>query len=272
VRLAAHAWIFANRLRGKLARARRHPAPEIRRELVRRHAPGKSLADIGCMWKVHGGFSFLAEDAGATRITALDGMDPTPEFLAEHSRRDSIVKFAMGDLHDPVTVERIGVHDVVFCAGVFYHSPNPFQVLQHLRRITGETLLLGGHTLPEVPGLRHAAVFYPLLTDGERAPFRQVYRREGIGIATPFEMAPGEGLAAWWWGITPSAMAAMLRVAGFEVVETIRSSPFTTDFVARPVPGDPVVPDPAEARRRGESGAVMMPGSETNKETERGST
>ena len=50
-----------------------------------------------------------------------------------------------------------------------------------------------------------------------------------MGIATPFQ--PGEGYANWWWGITPSALDAMLRTTGFAPVETVRH-PFYTAVIA----------------------------------------
>ena len=48
--------------------------------LIRRHAPGKSFADIGCMWGVNGEYAFAAEEAGATRVVGVDVFGPTPEF------------------------------------------------------------------------------------------------------------------------------------------------------------------------------------------------
>jgi hypothetical protein len=48
--------------------------------LIREHAPGRSFADIGCMWGVNGEHAFLAEAAGATRVAAVDVFGPTPEF------------------------------------------------------------------------------------------------------------------------------------------------------------------------------------------------
>src|SRR2546430_13411912 len=47
-------------------------------EYVRRHAPGRSFADIGCMWGVNGEYAFIAEEAGATRVTAAAGFGPPP--------------------------------------------------------------------------------------------------------------------------------------------------------------------------------------------------
>src|SRR4051812_19544904 len=99
-------------------------------ELIRRHAPGGSFADIGAMWQMHGRMPFVAEKAGATEVTAVDAMDPTPEFEREHARRGSSVRFVQGDLHDPLIVDDVGEHDFVWCSGVIYHSPNPYLLIE----------------------------------------------------------------------------------------------------------------------------------------------
>src|SRR4051812_8471211 len=112
-----------------------HPPRE---ELVARFAPGCSFLDVGAMWSVDGAIAFAARDAGATRVTALDVMAPTPEFSA----RQGDVRFVCGDLHDPATVAEAGVHDVVWCSGVLYHAPHPLLSLQRLHELTGHTLLL----------------------------------------------------------------------------------------------------------------------------------
>src|SRR4051812_37934432 len=96
---------------------------------IRRVAPGRTFADIGCMWGVNGAHAFAAEDAGATAVKAVDVFGPTPEFAAAHAARRSRVEFILGDCTDPQTLARIGVVDVVFCAGVLYHHPSPFDVL-----------------------------------------------------------------------------------------------------------------------------------------------
>ena len=59
-------------------------------EFVGNHAPGKSFADIGCMWGVNGSHAFLAEDAGATRVVGVDVFGPTPEFERAPSRLKAI--------------------------------------------------------------------------------------------------------------------------------------------------------------------------------------
>ena len=131
--------------------------------LIRKHAPGKSFADIGCMWGVNGAFAFTAEEAGATTVMAVDVFGPTPEFEEAHAARQSRVTFVLGDATKIDTLRRIGQVDVVFCAGVLYHHPSPFDLLVALRRICGEPLILRTSTIPEVRGLPNAAVYFPML-------------------------------------------------------------------------------------------------------------
>src|SRR5436190_24115207 len=64
-------------------------------EYIRRHVPGRSFADIGCMWGVNGEYAFIAEDAGATKVTAVDVFGPTPEFDEKHRERRSRVEFVL---------------------------------------------------------------------------------------------------------------------------------------------------------------------------------
>ena len=196
---------------------------------MRRHAAGKTFCDVGCMWKVHGRIAFVAEEAGAAAVTGIDVMDASPEFHAEHERRSSLVRFLQGDLHDPATVADAGPHEVVWCSGVLYHAPNPLLTLERLRELTTELLILQTMTLPELPGVKQGLVFYP------GVPNPRLYARWGEEAARSLRLpGPGEDpYAPWWWGISPSALAAMLRAAGFEPVEQW-GDPFAVHVVARP--------------------------------------
>ncbi len=224
----ARAWISAARVRRRL-RGPRQP----REELIRRHAPGRTFADIGCMWNVDGAIAFLAEECGASAVTAVDVMAPTEGFEAEHKRRGSSIRFVRGDIHDPSLIEP---HDVVWCSGVLYHAPNPLLTLERLRAITGELLILATETIPEVPGIAQACVFLP----GMRAGDRRVHAaaRPGVtalGVSTEFD--PDQSYGAWWWGISRSALHGMLRASGLEVVEEHGDALHAT-VLARPAAGN----------------------------------
>ena len=77
-------------------------------------ATGRSFVDVGALWNVHGKIAFLAESSGASSVTAVDLSSATDEYLAEHERRHSKVRFVQGDLHDEEVLAEIGPHDVVF--------------------------------------------------------------------------------------------------------------------------------------------------------------
>jgi len=183
------------------------------------------------MWNVHGEIAFMAEEAGAEPVTGVDVMKPSEEFDRKHRERSSNVRFVRGDLHNPATVEAVGVHDVVWCTGVLYHTPHPMRVINHLRQMTGEYLILGSATMPEVPGFAQACVFYPWLGDKDRAVHAPLVAGNAPGITTPYD--PSESYGNWWFGLTPSAMEAMVRAAGLTVVESYRDA-FLTLLVAQP--------------------------------------
>jgi len=165
-----------------------------REELVARFAPGRSFLDVGAMWSVHGAIAFAARDAGATAVTALDVMAPTPEFL----ERQGDVRFVQGDVHDPgVTMP----HDVVWCSGVLYHAPHPLLTLERLHALTGQTLLLATET---IGGRGRRAVFAP---DPGSHPAH----------TEPFD--PARGYGNWWWGLSRSAVEAMVEASGFAIAE-----------------------------------------------------
>ena len=149
-------------------------------EFIRNHAAGRSFADIGCMWGVNGEYAFIAEEAGATSVKAVDVFGPTPEFDQKHATRGSRVEFVLGDITRQETLDAIGAVDVVFCAGVLYHHPSPFDLLVALRRICRETLILRTSTIPEIRGLPNAAVYFPMLD----AKARDLWNLKGLGFCT----------------------------------------------------------------------------------------
>ena len=222
-------------------------------EYIRNHAGGRSFADIGCMWGVNGEYSFIAEDAGATAITAVDVFGPTPEFEEKRLRRGSRVRFVLGDVTRASTLEEIGQVDVVFCAGVLYHHPSPFDLLVALRRLCRETLILRTSTIPEVRGLPNAAVYFPMLDEESRALWNlsSLGLRHQAGITNEFQ--PQEGYGNWFWGLTPSCLESLLKTAGFRVEFRATEAFAQTMVCAAVAPAlEHRLPDHAEARELAE--------------------
>ena len=221
-------------------------------EYIRTHAPGKSFADIGCMWGVNGEYAFVAEQAGATAVTAVDVFGPTPEFEQKRMARQSRVRFVLGDVTRADTLDEIGPVDVVFCAGVLYHHPSPFDLLVALRRICRETLIIRTSTIPEVRGLPNAAVYFPMLDAHGRALWN--LKRLGVlhqaGISNEFQ--PSQGYGNWFWGLTPSCLASLLATAGFRVDVRATEAFAQTCVCTAVAPAlEHEIPDQVSARRLG---------------------
>ena len=259
------------RVWSKAARARRRFGDsedweQGRLDWVRANAPGKSFADIGGMFKYVGDIAFLAEESGATEVTMFDVGDPdiicegNPEwgwFDKKKADRGSNVRYVQGNLEDPAAVEQIGVHDIVFFSGVLYHTPNPVLQLMQLRAITGELAFISTLTIPEVPGFPQACVFYPYLDEDARRPYANGYwwANDLLAVGPPMDERPMYGYGNCWWGITRSALLAMLRSARFEVVRERKMElrPFVTELVVRPVAAHPMLPPVTYFRERGEA-------------------
>lgn len=228
-------------------------------DYIRQHAPGRSFVDIGCMWGVNGEYAFLAEEAGATAVKGVDVFGPTPEFIEKKKSRDSQVEFILGDASQPETLARIGEMDVVFCAGVIYHHPSPFDLLVALRRICRELLILRTFAIPEVGGLPNAAVYFPMLQESDRRlwDLSSLGVPKQVGISGPFE--PEQGYGNFFWGLTPSCLESLLETAGFRVehrateafAQTVICTPVAPPFTHR-LPGEEEAREIAE--RVSESG------------------
>jgi hypothetical protein len=223
-------------------------------DYIRRYAPGNSFVDIGCMWGVNGEYSFVAEESGATAVMAVDVFGPTPEFKAKKAARNSSVEFILGDATQPDVIARLGVVDVVFCAGVLYHHPSPFDLLVALRRICGQTLILRTSTIPEIKGLPNAAIFFPML----RPEDRRLWELKSLGVGTQVGITngfePDEGYGNWFWGLTPSCLKSLVETAGFRV-DCSATEAFAQTLVcsAARVPFEHRLPGEKEAREMGES-------------------
>jgi tRNA (mo5U34)-methyltransferase len=87
-----------------------------------------------------------------------------------------------------LSAERVGTFDVVFFLGVLYHLKNPLQVLERVRDVSGDLVVL--ETEVDMLWSRRAAAAFYRDTELYQDPTN-------------------------WWGPNPRAVLAMLRSAGF---------------------------------------------------------
>jgi 2-polyprenyl-3-methyl-5-hydroxy-6-metoxy-1,4-benzoquinol methylase len=184
---------------------------EFKRGLVldwlEQRVPGSTVLDTFC---ANGAFSFEAARMGATRVLGVDFDPPRIEcaqmvaaMVAAHHWA-TVPEFRSGNVYELAAStggERFGV---VVCLGGLYHVADPVHVLRQLRGATQD----GGHLVFQTSRLTRAP--------GQWARFsvREEDRRE-TGLSSH---KAGEGV----WELSPGALRAMLRVAGFEVLEARR--------------------------------------------------
>ena len=194
----------------------RRRVPQTVQKIFEAEVPGKSFADLGCMWDCHGAYVFYAEQVGARApLLAVDMGSTTPTFDAVHRVLDSRVAFRQKNILeiDPAADGRC---EVVFCSGVLYHAPDPMRMLGAVASITEDTLILTTHTIEgSEPTLR----FYPYDSRPETYPWEVLAggRDVRFGVEYPDE-------APWWFGPTEICVENMLRTVGFQVVDVQRTT------------------------------------------------
>ena len=201
---------------------------------------GRSFADVGGLWGTVNEQVSVAARAGASATTMID---IAPHDNSEQDlwrlfleRLDGLGVSAPAcieaSIDDREAIARAGTFDVVHCSGVLYHCPEPLHTLQQLRVITNDTLILGTASMPEhvenaagaVTAAPGSALLVPALSYSQRAVLGQWLTDNGvsmaIGVNHPIESNWAvTDYGAWWWFFTRDYVAALLRLAGFEVVD-----------------------------------------------------
>jgi SAM-dependent methyltransferase len=216
------AFALRENVRALLARVARQPSYQERlRLLIAKYAATRTFLDVGCMWKVDGDYAFLAADGGATGVCGLDLKPATPKFETRNARRPDKLRFHQGDINRLDTVRAIGTFDLVFCSGVLYHVPNPLLTLARLRSVCRELMVLGTSIIPEL-NMPQGAIYYPHLSPEARRvlTYRTPPEYQKTGLDT--EYRPDWDYSNYFWGLSPSAVEALLQSAGFTVVERYR--------------------------------------------------
>ena len=194
---------------------------------------GKSVLDIGA-WD--GKFSFLAEQAGASRVVALDHYAWGVDFAArgaywneciaagtlpDQSRDETdfwqpdlpgrrgfeFAAAALGSKVEPVVadfqkvdLEELGQFDVVLYLGVLYHMKEPLTCLERVRSVTKEVAVIETEAV-HIQNLEHEVL---------------LQFHAGSSLRTDFGN---------WYVVTIAALHNLCRAAGFSEVRTVHGPP-----------------------------------------------
>jgi tRNA (mo5U34)-methyltransferase len=203
-RIAAQLWWHSIDLgNGMMTRGHKDPrrmAIEFANTFGKLDLAGRSVLDIGA-WT--GGFSVEAARRGAARVVALDHYSwNAPQFRGRAAF--DLVNEVTGlgieavdiDLDTPqLSLNHLGLFDVVLFLGVFYHLCDPIAGLREAAALARDVLVV--ETLVERRlNPRPSMIFYP---GSERA-----------------------GDPTNWWGPNTACMLELLRQAGFPRVEVTR--------------------------------------------------
>ncbi|WP_337288756.1 DUF1698 domain-containing protein [Candidatus Methylomirabilis sp.] len=149
---------------------------------------GKRVLDVGC-WD--GFFSFEAEKRGAREVIAIDIWE-SPGFRLARKVLNSKVHFERMSMYE-VNSERLGLFEVVFCFGVYYHLKNPLTGLERIASVAKESALIEGEILAE----------------------------ETRTVVEFIEFLYGDDDPTTWWVPSLSALQAMVRASGFPSAEIV---------------------------------------------------
>ena len=219
---------------------------------------GKTFAEVGGLWNTVNERVSLALAAGCREATMID-IQPLENTLWTrfHDRCRELgvsgYRSVCGDICDDRIVAE-GPFDVVHCAGVIYHCPNPLVAIRNLITITRERVMVSSVAIPERianrAGTFHTpagcCLFVPALGDHQRAILRGTPDL-ALHLALDFSSGRDERgvLSAdgrfrygpWWWLYTAETFVRM--VASFDNVriEKTWERPHRVTVLARRLEG-----------------------------------
>ncbi|MCL7453830.1 MAG: DUF1698 domain-containing protein [Anaerolineae bacterium] len=179
---------------------------------------GKRVLDIGC---AEGFFAFVAESRGA-EVVAIDSW-PRQGFFLAREVLGSKVEFHHTSVYD-LTADKLGLFDIVFCFGVYYHLKNPLLALERIASVTREWALIESEIMvsPPPPALKKRRGFMRFArrllqpTSVPESPASYFYERDEFN-----------GDPTNWWVPNIPCLLQTVRAAGFpraEMVNTYQTS------------------------------------------------
>lgn len=207
-----------------------------RDEFIKKVVKGKTFADLGGLWGTVNEKISVAHRYGATALTMIDRITKEEDdwrLFDEHRQKLGVpeVECISKDILSLADAPGYGRYDVVHCAGVLYHIPDPMRLVETLRKITREYLVLSSvitpmriesdHGVLNVPA--GACLFIPALRGKELQIVKSYWQKfvGGGAVGVTRELADWRDThyVPWWWLPTVEAVKGMAVAADFEFLE-----------------------------------------------------
>ncbi len=176
---------------------------------------GKRVLDIGC---ADGYFTFLAESRGA-EVVSIDAW-PRQGFFLAHEIRGSRAEFHQLNVYD-LQPDTLGMFDIVFFFGVYYHLKNPILALERIASVTREYAIVESHIMGQTqPAKRSKFAIFRQIFQGKRKDNCSVdFDDEGLSRFYEHDEL-GNDPTNWWTPNVPCLLQTV-RAAGFPRVELV---------------------------------------------------
>ena len=157
---------------------------------------GKSFADVGGLWRTVNEKISVAHEAGASSLTMIDIQPHGNIWWKKFDERMQLLKIECKNIVADATASdfsnKVNRYDVVYCSGILYHLPSPYQMLSNLRKIVNEYIILVSMTIPNrieneggvIELYGGLSLFAPSLNESQRNILRRHFGELGIRTHT----------------------------------------------------------------------------------------
>jgi len=222
---------------------------EIVNSWIESNVSGKTFADVGGIGlQAINEKVTLAYKSGASKATMID-IRPFDfyewddfkkkceiENVKDYSSIDKI------DINNSELLSKVGKYDIVYCAGIVYHLPNPVWGVHNLSRIVNEMLIINTVILPQqienskgkLEFSGSESLFLPGLNDNEREILNDHYvnkfnmtidymapRLDDKKPSCPWFEDGKTTCWPYWWLFSESSFKALVTMVGFEILDSI---------------------------------------------------
>lgn len=196
----------------------------------------RTFADVGGLWGTEHEKVTVAFKSGAQKVHMIDITPLGSELWRRFDERCAtrgvpVYECIEADINDRSRIAELGSFEVLHCSGVLYHSPEPLHMIVSLSQLCSRVLLLRSAVIPTrisnvcgtllmEPG---SALFVPAMKADHKAIVGQYFKEVGaqdlIGITTAANYSVFCDYRPWWWLFTREYVEALLKVAGFKILE-----------------------------------------------------